>query len=206
SYIILRKASIAYETPYYFRFMMYNKVVEFANMRYGIYNEGDHSVAYIQAIQSSQQITENEEYYEISNTIKRDLPKSRYFREFNPMHMASLVLFLGLINGLGIQEVHGSDYFSLRYQRLAIEKNKSEEEMNIYQHRLTNKFINTFMRLIEYTDDINIIKYPEDGDGFILKLNNDIHFSSPILQELYDMAYNSTKKQSINVEKELKLK
>lgn len=193
-YVRIKKATLAYETPFYFRFMLKNKVVEFPNIRYGISEDNNEKTAFIQAIQSSQEIPTNGFYYIVDRIIKQNLETSKYFREFNPMHLASLVLFLGFINGMNIKRVVGCDYFSLRYQRFALEDQKSENELHEYQRRLTNKFVNTFFRLLEYTDDIKVIKYPEESDEFILELKDKITFNSSVLQELYNIGYKTSLK------------
>lgn len=196
-YIIKRRAALAYETPYYLRFMLKDKRVEFPNIRYGIEWTSGIPVAHIQAIQTSQEKTPNEAYYKISQYIKENLPKCKYFREFNPMHLASLVEFIGMINAFGIKRIVACDYFALRYQRYCLENNKSEEELHNYQHRLTNKYTNTFMRMLEYTDDIHLVKYPDETGEFILEIDDNVSFSSPILQELYDIGYKSAEKEKI---------
>lgn len=194
-YIAVRKAALAYETPYYVRFMLKNKHVEFPNIRFGIEWTGGEKVAHIQAIQDSQEVTPNEEHNIIRKHITSSLPKSKYFREFNPMHLASLVEFIGMLNAWEIKRIIACDYFALRYQRYCLENNKSEEELHAYQHRLTNKYTNTFFRMLEYTDDIIVTKYPDESGEFSLEIMGDVKFSSPILQEIYDMGYSSAKEQ-----------
>ncbi len=200
-YFMCKKATIAYETPYYLRFMLASKRVEFPNIRYGIEEKDGEKSAYILAIQSSQEINPNKNHFEISDKIKKDLPKSKYFREFNPMQLASLVLFVGLLNGQGIKKLSTSDFLAFRYQRYALEERKNEEELCEYQHRLTNKYINTFFRMLEYTDQIKITNYPDDGTDLKLELEDAIYFSSPILQELYEIGFNASKELKDTKEK-----
>ncbi len=196
-YIVKRKAALAYETPYYLRFMLRNSVFEFPNIRYGIEWTNGEKVAHIQAIQSSQEITPTILHNKISKYINSSLPKRKNFREFNPLHLASLVEFIGMLNAFGIKKVVACDYFALRYQRYCLENQMSEEELHNYQHRLTNKYINTFFRLFEYTDDIKLLKYPDETGELIFSIGEDVKFDAPILQKLYDIGYQSAKEQGI---------
>lgn len=196
-YIALRRAALAYETPYYLRFMLKSKRVELPNIRFGIEWTSGESVAHIQAIQDSQEVTPNDAHKEIRKKITSSLPKSKYFREFNPMHLVSLVEFIGMLNAWGIKKIVACDYFALRYQRYCLENNKSETELHNYQHRLTNKYTNTFFRMLEYTDDIEVLKYPDESGEFIFEIKGDVTFNTPILQEIYDLGYNSAKKEGM---------
>ena len=197
------KANYAYETPFYLAFMMCHQRVELPNMRIGIEDNGEEKIGHILSIQTTQ-AHPNQDFDPIINKEIRDaLPKSPYFREFNPSHLLSLVLTLGLLNGAGINKINAYEYLPMRYQRFVNEERKNTDELNDYQHRLTNKFINTFFRLMEFTDGIEIISYPENGCTFSFRIKKDIRFNNELLDKAYQIGYNQ-KDNLINIYDELK--
>lgn len=52
----------------------------------------EHPVAYILATQTSQMSGNDPKYLEFEKNLKRYLPKSNSFREYNPSHLISLVI------------------------------------------------------------------------------------------------------------------
>ena len=114
------------------------------------------------------------------------------------------MLTLGLLNGAGIDKVNAYEYLPMRYQRFVNEERKNIDELNDYQHRLTNKFINTFFRLMEFTDGIEIISYPENGCTFSFRIKKDIKFNNELLDKAYQLGYNQ-KDKLINIYNEIKL-
>jgi hypothetical protein len=189
-YLYLKKSSVAYETPYYLSFMMKNKRIELPNIRMGIEDNGTKKIAHILATQTSQNQVSHENDQEITEVTKRMLPRSKYFREYNPSHLVSIVLTLGLLNNAGIKEIEMPDYLPLRYQRFVLEEKKSEDELYDYQHRLTNKFLNTFFRLLETVDGITIESYPEMNCPFKIRLDDELVFNNEFLQKIYNITAN----------------
>lgn len=197
-FVMEKLSSCSYETPFYLSYMLCNRRVELPNVRMGIEKNGDKKIAHILSIQSTQENVNRLEDPKVNKEIREQLPKSHYFREFNPSHLFSLALTLGLLNGAGIDEVVAYEYLPMRYQRFVIEQNKNEEELHEYQHRLTNKYINTFFRLLEFTEDIDIISYPENCNNLKFKLRKDISFNNELLNKAYQIGYNQSK--SLNEE------
>lgn len=200
-YVLLKRAPVAYETPYYFAFMMKNAHIEFPNIRMGIADLDGKKRAHILAVQTSQTVEENEKSKEIANLVKRMLPKSKYFREFNPSHLLSFVFFMGILNGVGIKEIEIPDFLPLRYQRFVNEGRMSEEELHSYQYRLTNKFLNTFLRVNEHAEGMEIINYSEYGSPVIVRLDDKITFDNEFLQNVYNIGYRMEKREDIEEEK-----
>lgn len=193
-YLLERKSSCAYETPYYLAFMLCNRRVELPNIRIGIEDTGESKVAHILSIQTTQTNPNPKEDPIINKEIKELLPRTSYFREYNPSHLLSLVITLGMLNTAGIEKVYAYEYLPMRYQRFVNEGRKNEDELYQYQHRLTNKFINTFFRLIEFTNDIEIISYPENGGLFSFRLKKEIKFNNELLNKAYQIGYNQKDK------------
>ena len=188
-YLLLRKSTVAYETPYYLSFMLKDNHIELPNIRLGIEDRNGEKVAHILATQTSQDVKSNEREKELAYVTKKMLPKSKHFREFNPSHLLSLTIALGFLNGYGIQEIVVPDYLPLRYLRFALEGRKSEEELHNYQHRLTNKFFNTFFRLFDNVEGINVYNVPEAGTPLLFKLEDKLVFNNEFLQHAYNIGY-----------------
>lgn len=201
-YLLERKSTSAYETPYYLAFMLSNRRVELPNIRIGIEDNGDNKTAHILSTQSTQMHRNPKEDPIINKEIRDKLPRSPYFREFNPSHLISIVITLGLLNGSGINTITAYEYLPMRYQKFVNEGRKNEEELYQYQHRLTNKFVNNFFRLMEFTDGIEIISYPENCSNLKISLNKHIEFSNDFLNEAYQLGYN----QSENLKNKYKTK
>lgn len=192
-YIHVKRAPVAYETPYYLSFMMRDAHIEFPNIRMGIADIDGRKRAYLLATQTSQTIPENDKSREIATLVKRMLPKSKYFREFNPSHLLSFVFFLGVINSEGINEIEIPDYLPLRFQRFVNEGQMSEEDLYAYQHRLTNKFLNTFLRVNEHTENYDILNYTEYGTPLVIRTTGRVKFDNEFLQNVYNLGYGKDK-------------
>ncbi len=188
-YIYLKKANVNYETPYYLSFIFQNEIgyVELPNIRLGIEKQGNIRVANILATQTSQSNYNTRMCEDINNISKKMLGKSKFFREFNPMHVFSIILAFGLLKGVGISNVSIVDYFPLRYQRLVLEGQKSECELNNLQYRLTNKNIYTYLRTLEYFSGIQVLDYVGLDGNLIIKLGDIIQSSNEFLQKLYNI-------------------
>ena len=192
-YVYLKKANVNYETPYYLSFILQDEseYIEMPNIRLGIETKDNIKTAHILATQSSQSNDNFKMRSKIEEILKKMFEKSKYFREFNPSHIFSIILTFGILKGLGIDEVHVVDYFPLRYQRLFLENQKSEVELDHLQYRLTNKNINTYMRVLEYFKGIDVKNYPDLQEGLSLKLGDDIKSENLFLQKLYEIGYNT---------------
>jgi hypothetical protein len=207
-YVMRKKANVNYETPYYLSFMMKNEknCVELPTVRIGIENEGARKAAHILATQTSQINTNFERYDEITACFKKMLSKSKNFREFNPSHIVSIILSFGLLKGMGIDKVVVEDYFPLRLQRLILENQKNDDELYDLQHRLTDKNIYNYFRLMEFFDGVKIAEYPDNGNGLILFLSDNIKSENAFLQNLYNIGYRAGIKNKIeSVEEQNKI-
>lgn len=188
--IMLKKSNVNYETPYYLSFVMFDgkNRMELPNIRFGVENNRTEKIVHILATQTSQDNNTNDNI-ELIKTFKTLLGRTKYFREYNPTHLISIALSFGIFKGLGINKVNVVDYMPLRFQRLALEGNKNEEELYNLQYRLTNKNLYNYLRLCEFCDGIEIISYLENGE---LSFNLTDHFSGKveILEILYSIGYN----------------
>ncbi len=190
-YVFLKKANVNYETPYYLSFILQNEneYLEMPNIRLGIQTKDGIKSAHILATQSSQSNNDTKMNVTIDSIIKKMLGKSKYFREFNPSHIFSIILTFGILKGVDIEEVNITDYFPLRYQRLVLENQKNDDELDNLQYRLTNKNLNTYLRVLEYFKGIEIKSYPDLQEGLSLKLGNSIFSENTFLQKIYQIGY-----------------
>ncbi len=190
-YVMLKRSELEYETPYCITFMLKNKIVELPNLRLGVDND---NVAHILAVQSSQnaQIS-RENTQELQDYVKKIIPKSSSFRFYNPLHLVSLFMGMGILKGLGITKVEVADYLPLRYLKTSLNKHMSDEERENYQRRLTDKNLFTYMRLATVVDGIDVLHYAGDGESLILDISGDLSCESDTLQQIYEMCLNYAK-------------
>lgn len=191
-YAKLRMAPVSYETPYCLSFYMEfdNKIVELPNVRFGIENLDDKKVMHILATQSSQDNERFDMCSKLSDCYKSFLGGISSFREYNPSHVISIILTFGLVRGLGITDINIVDYMPFRYQRLVLENHKNKDELDLLQHRLTNKQLYSYLRTCEYFEGIDICSYPELDNNLKLFLSSNISTNNLELKKLYDMSYN----------------
>lgn len=108
-----------------------------------------------------------------------------------------------MLKGYGIDTIRFPDYLPLRYQRFILEKRKSDDEIDKWQHRLTNKFTNNFFRLMGVSFGIEVVSFPENGNVTELKISDIISFDNEFLQKLYILGYSSTINDTMNQIKKL---
>lgn len=206
-FVRLKKANVNYETPYYISFMLNSDAggVELPVIRLGIERKKDKKIAHILATQTSQEHHCFEHYSELNECFKKMFDKSKYFRDFNPSHVVSLILCFGLLKGMGINKVEVVTYLPLRMQRLILEGQKSEEEIYDLQYRLTNKNVSNYLRLREHFNDINVDDYYLDiNSNLSILLGDNISSENLFFQTLYNLGYNAGVSHKIDESNEKK--
>lgn len=189
-YVNAAKKDLAYETPYWLAFMFEKSKYICPLVGVGIDSDDNKKVAEVVAIQDSQSIPlDIDKHNMMIETIKRRSPKSSNFREHSPSHLISIILSIGFLRGAGIEKVNVNEYMPFRYQRLILERHKSDDDINSYQKRVTSKNVFTWLRMLEFTDDINVENYPDNGMFLTLSLNDEIKFNNELFQQLYDLGY-----------------
>ena len=192
-YVKLKRSELEYETPYYMCYMLKNNHVELPNIRFGIENKLDKKVAHILATQSSQISMPEENKLKIESEIKKNIPKTKYFRFYNPSHLISLVITFGILKGVGIEDIDVVDYMPFRHKKTILEKKMSEEEADVYQTRLTEKNLSTYIKLSMICNGIDVVNYPDMNLGLKLKIEDNVTFENKFLQDLYDCGYDMGK-------------
>lgn len=193
-YCKLNQSDIEYETPYYLSFMAANHHFELPNVRLSI--SAKENRAYIVAVQSSQRTPNNNP--EIMKDIKDNMPKNGVYRFYNPMHLASLTLAFGFLNGIGIQTVNVVDYMPIRYYKTIKDKGMNEIEAERYLTRLTDKNICTFFKLESLAEGIDLINFPGTGYNMVLQMQDEVVCANEYMQHLYDMGYEFGKSQVLS--------
>jgi len=182
-YFKTKKSDFEYETPYCLAFMLANHRIELPNVRMGIADDR----AYILALQTSQE-TGNKD--EIDTLIKANIPRTKKFNFYNPTHMVSLTLAVGLLNGMGIKKIDISDYMPLRYYKTIKDKKMDESEADRYLTRVTEKYLNTFFKFECLTKGVNINCPQGSKTNITIDLDDEIICHNEFFQHLYELAYN----------------
>ena len=192
-YVCLGTSDVAYESPYYLSFAILKdkKWIEIPNIRFGVKDHKGEKVAHILATQTSQRDNDVEITKTLTEEFKKRMPKSKYFRCFNPSHLGSLVLTMGLFKSAGINKVEVVDYLPLRYKRYIQEGRMNAYELENYQKRVTDKNIANYMRLMEFTDGIKLINYPEQNTNLIFEIDDEMKFeNNKFLESLLELGKN----------------
>lgn len=187
-YFKTKRSDIEYETPWYFAFLLKKHRFELPNVRMSITdNEFGEKIANIIAVQSSQITRSNAQ---VSDIIKRRIPKTSSFRFYNPDHFISLIITFGILNGLGINEIDVQDFMPIRYRKTIIDARMDEKEQEDYIKRVFDKNIACYYKMILLTDDIEILNNAGSSANLHLKTREEIHFKDEFLDNLYLMGFN----------------
>ena len=184
-YFMVKRSDCEYETPYYMSFMLLNKKFELPNIRVGI--SEDRHKAYIAAVQTSQMTGRNAE---IDQMVKDNVPRTSSFNFSNPTHMSSIIIALGILKGMGVNIVDVVDYMPIRYYKTIKDKSMGEEEANRYLTRLTDQNFNTYFKLEELTEGIEITSHAGTGHNMTLEVMDEVICHNEFFQNLYDLGYN----------------
>ena len=195
-FVMLKRATLQYETPYYLSFLLIDKRVELPNIRLGIENSLNGPVAHIIATQSSQADISLTNLAKIQEEIKENIPQDSSFRFFNPTHLISLLMAFGILNGMGIKDIDIKGFLPFRYKKTVADRQMDDEERDQYLTRLINKNLITYMRLVSLADGIDVVSYPEIDMGLKLKLQDKIEFKDEFLQNIYNMCFKLGEKYS----------
>lgn len=202
-YIMLKRSELWYETPFYISLMLCNKHIELPNVRLGI--DFEKKCANIIAVQSSQVQQNTPEFTSLKETIKRVLPKDSYYRFINPSHLISLVITMGYLKAIGIDEILLKDYMPFRYKKVVYDKHLDEDEAEKLQTRLTTKNIATFLRIASNIDGINVMSYPGNSSELKLHIANDIHGKNQFIEDLFKLGYDLGQKNKCEKTRKLEL-
>lgn len=175
-----------FETPYIMHFSLTNGkyIYNLPWVRYGITKKADgEKMAYIYALQNMDP-SPNESYnMQIRKSINKVNSGVNKFRNVTPSSIATLGIFLGMLEREGIHSIRVPDFLIGRYGRFC--NADSEKETDRIQTNLTDKFLRNFLRLSQQLDNVNL----EGFDGFLwvkLRENNELSNRSA-LHTLYNL-------------------
>lgn len=198
--VLARRAEEYYgsETPYTMRYALDKKGFKYTMpfVRYGISG----NQAYIYSIQRKgktnfkhKRIKElNGKFNSVNSGVKHD-------RDITPSMLVSATIFLGMLKGIGIENIKIADFLTRRFGHY--EGFPSYEESLKLQENITNKFLKTFNRLANQFNGIDIISYPNDYDSYLnLKLGKNISSKNKLLNDFFELGFNYGKNQ-IDIER-----
>ena len=86
----------------------------------------------------------------------------------------------------------------IRYYKTIKDKKMDDAEADRYLTRLTNQQINTYMKIHDLTEGIELINYPGTGYNMSIYLHDEIICHNEYMQKLYNMGYELGKKYCLN--------
>lgn len=180
-----------FETPYIMHFSLTNgkDIYHLPWVRYGISkNEKGEKIAYIYALQNME-ISSNEEYNrQIQSSINKVNSGVKNYRNVTPSAIATLSVFIGMLENEGIYSIRVPDFLIGRYKRFR--STNTEEDIDKIQRNVTDKFLRNFLRLSEQLDNLQL----QGFDGFLwAKINKTKEASNKgTLEELYNLGKRKT--------------
>lgn len=188
SYLTIQRcqADYGFETPYILNLALTaDKNYYLPCIRYGIsYNKSGEKLAYIYAVQESKQSMNNPPPKSFFEPLKRGVHK---YRNASPHALVSLTVFLGMLDGEGIKAIKLPDFLIARYGRFF--NVTSEEETDLIQRNLTERFITNFLRLSEHLDNLHIEPVDlSDLNSFVcISLDERTKFNNTAIHQLYKL-------------------
>lgn len=152
-----------FETPYimHLAFTDGTHIYNLPWIRYGIStNKKGEKLAYIYGLQKMDESPNelyNEKIKQILNRVNTGVKK---YRNVTPSAIASLSVFLGMLEAQGIKAIKAPDFLRFRYGKYR--NAPSEEDQNMIQTNLTDKFLRNFLRLTEHFSNLSIESVPND--------------------------------------------
>jgi len=196
-YDVLAKRTEEYygsETPYTMRYALDRRGFKYTMpfVRYGIAGEE----AYIYSIQRKGKVKfRYPRMREIHGSFNRVNSGVKYERDITPAMLISATMFMGMLIGAGIKKVKVADFLTRRFGHYN-GINSDFEEASRIQSNITNKFLRTYSRLVAQFNGIEITSYPNDIDSYLsIKLGDEISSSNPLLNEFFQLGYESSRKQ-----------
>lgn len=200
----IEKDNILFETPYKIVISSKNEDGEdysFPTIRFGIYN----NTVYIYTIQS--EIRKDNSY---SKKVNRSLYKvndgfndnGTGLKDVSSSFVVALNMVINYFYSLGYRDFNASSILITRWNAKKIvlqnklqkkriteeEKDEMLKKHDIIQRNLTDKFLNTFLRIISQYEGINVTSLPFDVDSFLhIKLNDEIKTDNPLLNETSEL-------------------
>ncbi|MDE6583143.1 MAG: hypothetical protein K2K31_00630 [Clostridia bacterium] len=181
------------ETPFFMSFILRKKGLFFKLplVRYGIDNKT--KTAYIYSIQRKKLYNNNNKTIksvnQYINTVNSGVKEDR---DVTPSMLCSLVLFLGMLKGKGIENVCADSFLTRRY--LTAINIESVEKLDDVYHNVVNKFFKMFNRVEKQFEGLQITAYPQEQDSYLhMKISDKVESKNPLLNELFKVGENYEK-------------
>lgn len=192
-----RQDYYGFETPYIMHFSLTNgkDVYNLPWVRYGISkSEKGEKIAFIYSVQNMEK-SSNEEYNrQIKSSINKVNRGIKNYRNVTPSAIATLSIFIGMLENEEIYSIRVPDFLINRYKRFV--NVNTEEETDRIQTNITEKFLRNFLRLSEQLDNVKL----QGFDGFLwVKIDKTKEtLNKGALGELYNLG----KRKTLQNEKE----
>ena len=200
----IQKDFIVYETPFKISISSVgvdNGIYKFPEIRFGIYND----TVYFYTIQNPPK-----DYNMYNKYVNRALYKVNSgfvddesgIKDISPSFVVSLNMAINYFYSLGFRKIDVSSMLISRwnakkvilnnkYRNNMISDEDAMEELDNQdklQHNLTEKFLNTFLRLVSQYEGIEVVNLPYDIDTSMhLELGDEISTSNELLRETGDL-------------------
>lgn len=109
--------------------------------------------------------------------VNKGIEKDEDIYNVSPSSIISLSIFLSILKNKNIDKIKVVPYLPIRYLSREItsynvkDTEEYQERNDFIQSNATNKFLNTFLRLVHHRDDLKIESYPLESDDLLtLKL------------------------------------
>lgn len=189
-YCMLKKSEIEYETPYYLSFVLGNKELELPNVKMGIENLKGKTVAHIFSIQQSPLYQSNKEISLLENQVKVLFHQDSYFKHYKAIHLISLILTLGILKGMDINEIQVKEFLPFRYKRIFTNQETNLQEIINLQKRYSNETMIKYMQVTNILDGISVIM----DEKVNIKISDNITSDNKNILEIYEASLELGKK------------
>lgn len=180
-----------FETPYIMHLSLTDgkHIYNLPWIRYGItQNRFGEKLAYIYGIQRMETSSDEEYGAKMQKAINGvNTGVKEYRNEVTPSFIASLGIFMGMLEGAGIKSIKAPDFLVGRYGRYS--NAKTEEETDRIQYNLTEKFFRNFSRLDSQLDNFKVepIDISEFNSFLCMSLDKFKGCKNETLAQLYEI-------------------
>jgi len=195
--INVKKSLIVNETPYYIELILQN---EENNEEYHLPNTYlglDSERCYIYAMQTKKQKEENKHSKKINRLLYKinDNMNDEDLKDVTMSFVLAANMILAILKNNDINNIQVVPILITRWNAKAstYDSLEKENEHNLLQANITDKFLRTFQRLVFHHSSINIESYPYELDtNMHLSINGENICNNSLLEETFNV-FNKTK-------------
>lgn len=182
-YVMLKCSEIEDETPYYLSFFLENSRLELPAVKIGIEIQENKKIAHIYSIDFPRAISNKENLLNIEKQIRLNVKNDTYFKYYHPTHLISLSLTLGMLKGIGIEDIRIKQFLPFRHKKILLDETQTEEEAKKIQTKLGNKTMIKYMHLAYLLSGITTL----DQTNF--SIPEEVESANKLIANLYNEGY-----------------